>query len=324
MITILLQKILDVIKAYITSLNTKLTQIKDNLSELIVVKTATGSIANFTTSLALPLVSAKFAIKATGGNGTSSPIALNGFTGLNVYQRGGNLWDEEWEVGGLIWATGEEDNLSPSRIRSKNYIPVKPNVVLYLKSDYTTGICFYDENKTFISSLTGYTNRTVTIPTNTYYMRFSPNTQSPLYSNDISINYPSTDTNYNAYNSNSDVYHISWQTEAGTVYGGEIDVLNGKLKPCKYYASYNDETIVGPYLSSTSDLSAGAEVVDFGSFDEEVDIDTTSITALVGVNNIWGDTNGNAEIEYLGKFQEEPEDVSEVIQVNTITVNEVI
>ena len=322
MITILLQKILDVIKAYITSLDTKLTQIKDNLSELIVVKTATGSIANFTTSLTLPLVSAKFAIKATGGNGTSSPIALNGFTGLNISHAGKNLVVDTID-GYTVSSNGSM--ASSGQANSLALAPIKAGVQYTISTDDVTGFVggYFTEkptttSTTYNNSRVVSNNKTFTAPIDGWvafrmsYQYATP--QLEVGSQATTYETPLTLT----------VYHISWQTEAGTVYGGEIDVLNGKLKPCKYYASYNDETIVGPYLSSTSDLSAGAEVVDFGSFDEEVDIDTTSITALVGVNNIWGDTNGNAEIEYLGKFQEEPEDVSEVIQVNTITVNEVI
>ena len=323
MITILLQKILDVIKAYITSLDTKLTQIKDNLSELIVVKTATGSIANFTTSLTLPLVSAKFAIKATGGNGTSSPIALNGFTGLNVTKTGKNLVVGTI-AGGSIGSNGsiaggstQYDMVIGLIVKGVTYaITTNESTNQFVGGYFTTlpqvGSTSYDGQrvvqyqKTFTAPITGYV--VFRVMTGYEYPQLEIGTTATDY---IA---PVTPT----------VYPITFPAGAGTVYGGEIDVLNGKLKPCKYYASYNDETIVGPYLSSTSDLSAGAEVVDFGSFDEEVDIDTTSITALVGVNNIWGDTNGNAEIEYLGKFQEEPEDVSEVIQVNTITVNEVI
>ena len=38
---------------------------------------------------------------------------------------------------------------------------------------------------------------------------------------------------------------ISWQSTAGTVYGGTLDALAGKLKTRPYYASYNGETLVG-------------------------------------------------------------------------------
>ena len=68
------------------------------------------------------------------------------------------------------------------------------------------------------------------MPSNCYYFRFDLDTSyGTTYANDISINYPSTDTTYHAHNPNSAVYPVSWQTEAGTVYGGTVDVVTGVL-----------------------------------------------------------------------------------------------
>lgn len=53
-------------------------------------------IANFTTSLALPLVALKTAITAQGGGGTpSAPVAIVGFSEVNVTRAGKNLADVE-------------------------------------------------------------------------------------------------------------------------------------------------------------------------------------------------------------------------------------
>ena len=58
----------------------------------VVIDTASGAIANFTTSLALPLVSVKSAIVATGGGGTpSNPIAINGFNQAVISHSGEDM-----------------------------------------------------------------------------------------------------------------------------------------------------------------------------------------------------------------------------------------
>lgn len=59
-------------------------------------------------------------------------------------------------------------------------------------------------------------------------MRFAMQaTYGNTYLNDISVNYPATVTTYNAYTSLP--ITVSWQTEAGTVYDGYIDVVSGEL-----------------------------------------------------------------------------------------------
>ena len=58
------------------------------------------------------------------------------------------------------------------------------------------------------------------------------------YNHDISINYPSTDHDYHAYNGTT--IPITWQTEAGTVYGGTLDVTSGVLTVDKQIADLGD------------------------------------------------------------------------------------
>ena len=193
-----------------------------------------GSIANFTTSLALPLVGGKFGIVANQESGTpspSSPKAISGFEGMNVYQRGGNLWDEEWEVGGYKTSDGEPNSLT-DRIRSKttNYIPVKPLIVLRNVCSAQLTICYYDKNKNFVTYAYANANSNFTVNAGAYYIRFAVNSSyGTTYNNDISINYPSTDTTYHAYNPNSAVYPITFPAGAGTVYGGYVDYARKKL-----------------------------------------------------------------------------------------------
>ena len=166
------------------------------------------------------------------GSGDPSPDnvrPISGWTGAKVTRTGINIWDEEWEVGGLNASTGGNWNTN-TKIRSKNYFSVKPNTV-YFNSfpSYGVGIdyCFYDINKTFISA--GSAARvTITSPQNAYFMRFATYGQyGSTYNHDISINYPATDTSYHPYQ--CETYDIAFPAEAGTVYGGTLDVTNGVL-----------------------------------------------------------------------------------------------
>ena len=165
------------------------------------------------------------------GSGDPSPTnirPISGWSGAEVTRTGVNVWDEEWEVGAYSESTGAKgtDN---TNIRSKNYISVFPNTSYHktiLASEKRLRVFYYDANKNYIDYNTN--NATFTTPSNCYYLTLSTlDGYGTTYNHDISINYPSTDTSYHTYNGNT--YNISWQTEAGTVYGGTLDVTTGVL-----------------------------------------------------------------------------------------------
>jgi len=164
----------------------------------------------------------------------SNICPISGWTEANVVRTGVNIWDEEWETGYINNYGDDEDNTF--YIRSKGFIPVKPNTQYYFKcpttySDYAR-FRYYDQNKEFVSFIGTSTamNHPFTTPANAYYMRFTTGEKTGAdvtYNNDISINYPSTDHDYHPYAGNT--YPIAFPTEAGTVYGGTLDVTNGTL-----------------------------------------------------------------------------------------------
>lgn len=98
-------------------------------------------------------------------------------------------------------------------------------------------------------------------------------------------------------------YPITWQS-AGTVYGGTLDVLTGKLRVYPYYASYNGETLVGPWISSMDAYAPGttptigAQVVDMGGVAAEYQLTARLISSLAGENNLWADT-GDVDVTYV-------------------------
>ena len=103
---------------------------------------------------------------------------------VQIKVQNANIWDEQWELGGLS-SLGVPTN-ETDRIRSKNFIPVKPNDLIYCKSPDTMGVRYYDINQNFVSSVNG-TNTIITIPSNVYYMKFMV-LNTTTYANNICIN----------------------------------------------------------------------------------------------------------------------------------------
>ena len=181
----------------------------------------------------------------------SNICPITGWTGANVAVTGINIWDEVWEVGSINDLNGvnlDADNT----IRTKNYIPVLPGTEYYIRvPDYNARKFYYDANKQFISNLDG-TNKTFTTPRNCYYMRFRTYAAyGATYKDDISINYPSTDHDYHSGSGDTSV-NISWQTEAGTVYGGTLDVTTGVLTVNKAVITFNGSETESWSMSSGS------------------------------------------------------------------------
>ena len=169
------------------------------IDALLPIDEASGAIATFSTTLAKPLVSIDVDESAT-----------------KVFQRGANLWSEEWELGTYNTNTGAKSS-SSTRIRSKDLFPI-PNAVgtnLYITPIGSGGnglsFLFYDKNKVFKNGY--YRANTAggfsfTIQEDWHYMAISPaDAYGTTYSNDISIR---MDSNYNyvAYNASSNDYDI--------------------------------------------------------------------------------------------------------------------
>ena len=211
------------------------SQVDQKFIDILPVNSASGSIANFTTSLALPLVALKAYINAQGGGGTpSAPVAITGFDNVKIYQRGGNLWDEEWESGTYNSSDGRPVP-SENAIRSKNLINIKPNVNFAFynsTANIQIRVYYFDKTEAFLSytAINAINNVAVfTTPANACYMLFAiGNSTTPVTTNNknLSINGSTTDTQYHAYNPNSTEYTIQL---GQTVYGGYVDKGSGKL-----------------------------------------------------------------------------------------------
>ena len=208
-------------------------------STAITEKTLSGDIVSFADGTANPAVALNVDIEAVqSGSGDPSPDnirPISGWDEVNVNVRGVNQWDEEWEVGNIN-NSGVPTTGVLNSIRSKNFNKILPNTTYYATCGKTDGgsqnvyylaVFLYDADKNFI--VRSYINNTTfTTPENARYFKLATNTSTVVYgntyNNDISINYPSTDHDYHAYNGQT--YTIDLD---GTRYGGTLDVTTGVL-----------------------------------------------------------------------------------------------
>ena len=109
--------------------------------------------------------------------------------GNKLVSTGRNIWDEEWEVGGINDTTGENRSDQSDRIRSKNYIEVIPNNVYYAYIGVVQSIYIYeyDKNKNFIQVYAKY-NTSFQVSSNCSYIRIRGTTgYGTTYNNNITI-----------------------------------------------------------------------------------------------------------------------------------------
>lgn len=190
--------------------------------------TASGSIASFTDGGDdIPVSEYECEIVAQQASGTPTPVSplpIIGFDSADISVSGINLWDEEWEVGGINTSTGLPDTNTNYR-RSKNFMPCLPNMELYSysKNNAQVVLYFYDENQNYISFVVS-TQETKTTPVNCYYFKIRILNTSPAFEvGDVSINYPSTDTQYHAYKGNTYIVEFGQ-----TIYGGRLIYKDGE------------------------------------------------------------------------------------------------
>lgn len=103
-----------------------------------------------------------------------------------------------------------------------------------------------------------------------------------------------------------EVVDIDWTDVAGAIYAGTLTLHadgSAELAALPHYASYNGETLVGPWLSSMdvyaegATPTTGAEVVDLGGAATVYQLTAEQLRTLGGVNNIWSDA-GDVTVEY--------------------------
>lgn len=229
----------------------EITSIKENLTDKapVITETASGSIASFSDGADnLLLKSLVVNINPVQDlHGQESPYPAGG--GKNLFN--GTFLQGYWAYANGAW-------ISDTKWIATEKIPCKPSTYYTASADNRQtrwqGFVYYDNNGGYISSQNlnnkvpiGYTAQT---PANAAYLIFNiageSETLDPISPSDVThfqLEEGQTATSYASYsnicpisgrtgmqlNANGTVIPISWQTEAGTVYGGTLDVTTGKL-----------------------------------------------------------------------------------------------
>ena len=193
--------------------------------------TATGNPLTFITDLAKPLKSLVANFLPVQASGTPSPdniLPITGWDGLKVWNGGENVFDGVLEKG-YIDAQGQNSS-SNDNVRSKNYISVVPGTSYYVKFKTTQSsasnmkVFYYTADKTYKSN--GWRQAGImNVPSDVYFIRFYMDSAYTAGTDrDIAINYPSTETGYEApHITETDIVFPS------PVYGGTLDVVSGVL-----------------------------------------------------------------------------------------------
>lgn len=164
------------------------------------------------------------------GTGNPSPDnvrPITGWTGANVTRTGKNLLDASTcIIRNYINSRGKIET-TPGWSAS-DYIPVKSGETYTLSNYNPSGNvarhAFYGIDKSFLSSIPAAGNNTFTVPSGAYYVRVTIKTENPT---GAQLELGDTATDYEPYQ--GDTYAVTFPTEAGTVYGGTLDVTTGVL-----------------------------------------------------------------------------------------------
>ena len=197
----------------------------------------------------------------------SNICPISGWTGANVQRTGKNLIN--------IPEIVNEDTHDVNMSRNPLFLGLKyiPNTAYTFSCDFTTSetshkwglqVDYTDgtTNYLFIHDRT-YTGKSVTTnPEKTVKrIRFVYDARYSISVSNMQLEIGSTATAYEPYHGNT--YPVSWQTEAGTVYGGTLDVTTGKLTVDKltkvFDSSLNESEITTPTTVGSS--------TDFKQFD---------------------------------------------------------
>ena len=308
-----------------TDLTGAANELKNTLNHKadVIYDTASGDIASFPDGAdGLPVKDLTVAIEPVqSGSGDPSPTnvrPISGWTGANVTRTGKNLLPNGTtnstsrgvtftrNANGSVSAVGTNDNTGASTFSLINQMLLPAGN--YILSGGVTNISVIvrngDVSGTQIVSDTG-SGATFTLESDSnvgVLIRIQSGT-----SNVNATLYPMirlstvSDATFEPYSGTT--IPISWQSSAGTVYAASLDALAGSLKVRPYYASYNGETLVGPWISSMDAYTpggtptTGAQVVDLGGVETEYTIDPVTISTLLGQNNIFADC-GPSTVEY--------------------------
>lgn len=273
MITILLQKILAALTQLLGDIKIKLNTIKDNLDDLIVVATAAGPIASFTTNISRPLLSCIVDI----------PESISGTDTVIVTQTGANLADASIVYPEYPEVTEDGKTCRKVTCGSSKTVTLKfkPNTQYTVKMaakcvtngsptvDSRGFVFFYSDNsQSYINfgkvsaDWTDYTLTSTSGKTVVAVGTFTSDWRLNIFvdNSKFMLVEGTTATTYEPYSATTKTVSLP-----ETVYGGEVDVISGKITKT-YEAddlgdmSWSYESDEGYFYSdSITDIKSGSE-----------------------------------------------------------------
>lgn len=124
----------------------------------------------------------------------------------------------------------------------------------------------------------------------------------PGYIKNVQVELGTVETDYEPYS--GDVYNITFPSEAGTVYGGTLDVISGLLTVDRaIIASYNGEALTSEWISdrdvyvSGATPATGAQVVYKLADPITYQLTPQEVKTLLGQNYVFADT-GDVDVTY--------------------------
>ena len=152
------------------------------------------------------------------------PASLSGYSEVNGVKSDANLFNEEWEIGGINDTTGLP-NSDTNKIRSKTFSIIKGGTTCYVSVPQPIRVLFYASDESFISETANIRNNYFTVPSNCALFKIRGTVDyGTTYNNDIMISYGSTATSYEAYS--APTTHTA--SLGRTVYGGTADIVTGE------------------------------------------------------------------------------------------------
>lgn len=228
----------------------------------------------------------------------SNICPITGWTGATVQRAGKNLKNLEFsQVNQKNIITNVFALKAGTYTLSVNYNGT-PTWGVYLRNGRTVG-------SPFIKREYNATTLTFTLDKDYSELCVSMYNENGITASEVTnfqLEHGSTATAYEPYQSIT--YPITFPSEAGTVYGGSLDVTNGVLTVTKgFIQSYNGEMLPGAWISDMDAYTegatptTGAEVCYDLSAPVTYNLTPTEVKSLLGQNNIWADT-GNTTVEY--------------------------
>ena len=297
------------------------------------IDTSVGDLVTFNTDLSAPLKSCKVSfLPVQGGSGDPSPEnerSIFGFTECEVQRTRKNLVNpDDCLIGKYINSNGEMR--SDANWTIADYIACKPNTTYTItgstiqSNSPSAQLAFYDKEKNLIELRpAGKSNLTFKTPNGCAFMRLSIRNANV---DEIQVEVGDTATDYEPYTGQT--YSITFPTEAGTVYGGYVDLVSGELVQEWYGFTADGENVkVNSQYTQDAYDTFGAGIVYNTPRGEPYHTNVlcealpvhSSNSAVQSIPNIYVPRNGQLYmIFYIAKISEHPEITTSAEKINYV------